>query len=208
MLAPLDPDKARAEHEAMARAYRDHGVTVHEVDPHGPATPNLMFCADLFAMTPEGAILARPASTVRAGEERAVARRLADLGVPILKTFTGRATFEGADLMWLDPQTAVIGRGLRTNQAAVDQIAGPLGEIGASLLAVDLPTGTMHLMGMLRIVDRDLAIAWPRRTPHALRGRLPARSGGGGAQPGAQLRHPGPAQDPHGRGQPGDPGLL
>ena len=25
----------------------------------------------------------------------------------------------------------------------------------------------MHLMGMLRIVDLDLAIAWPRRTPHA-----------------------------------------
>ncbi len=25
----------------------------------------------------------------------------------------------------------------------------------------------MHLMGMLRFADRDLAIAWPRRTPHA-----------------------------------------
>ena len=24
----------------------------------------------------------------------------------------------------------------------------------------------MHLMGMLRFADRDLAIAWPRRTPH------------------------------------------
>ena len=29
-----------------------------------------------------------------------------------------------------------------------------------------MPFGTMHLMGMLRIADRDLAIAWPRRTPH------------------------------------------
>jgi hypothetical protein len=163
-----------------------------------------MFCADLFVMTPEGAILARPASTVRAGEERAVARRLADLGVPILKTLTGRAVFEGADLMWLDPATAIIARGLRTNQAAIDQIGGLLGEIGASLLAVDLPYGTMHL-----ILAAAHAPCRRRRPARArLRGRLPARSGGGGAQPGAQLRHPGPAQDPHGRGQPGDPGLL
>ena len=44
----------------------------------GPATPNLMFCADLFVMTPQGAILARPASDVRAGEERWVARGLAE----------------------------------------------------------------------------------------------------------------------------------
>ena len=167
MLAPLDLNKARAEHEALAQAYRDHCVAVHQVEPPGPVPPNLMFCADLFVMTPEGAILARPASTVRAGEERWVARRLADLGVPILKTLTGHAVFEGADLMWLEPQAAMIARGLRTNQAAIDQIGHLLGEIGASLLAVDLPTGTMHLMGMLRIVDRDLAVAWPRRTPHA-----------------------------------------
>ncbi|MDX1400372.1 MAG: arginine deiminase family protein, partial [Kiloniellales bacterium] len=35
-------------------------------------------------------------------------------------------------------------------------------------LAVDMPYGTMHLMGMFRIADKDLAICWPRRTPHAL----------------------------------------
>lgn len=35
------------------------------------------------------------------------------------------------------------------------------------MLPVDLPYGTMHLMGLLRIVDRDLALAWPRRTPYA-----------------------------------------
>jgi arginine deiminase len=167
MLAPLDLETARAEHDGLARAYGDAGVTVHRVAPPGEATPNLMFCADLFVMTPEGAILARPASTVRAGEERWVARRLADLGVPILKTLTRRATFEGADLMWLDRATAIVGRGLRTNQAAIEQIGRLLDEIGVTTLAVDLPYGTMHLMGMLRIVDRDLAIAWPRRTPHA-----------------------------------------
>lgn len=166
MLAPVDLGRARAEHDAMAEAYRAQGVEVELVDPLLPCQPNLMFCADLFVMTPEGAILARPASTVRAGEERAVARRLADLGIPILRTLTGGATFEGADLMWIDEQTAMISRGPRTNGAAIEQIRRLLAETGIDLLEVDIPYGTMHFMGMFRIADRDLAICWPRRTPH------------------------------------------
>ena len=167
MLAAVDLGRAREEHQAMAGTYRDLGIEVHEVDPRQPAEPNLMFCADLFVMTPEGAILARPASTVRAGEERQVARRLAALGIPILKTLTGDAVFEGADLMWIDAQTAVVGRGLRTNDTAIDQLTALLGEIGVKLLAVDSPFGIMHFMSLLRIVDHDLAICWPRRTPYA-----------------------------------------
>lgn len=167
MLDCPDPARARAEHEAMCDAYRLAGVDVHHVHPQGPATPNQMFCADLFVMTPQGAILARPAGQVRAGEERSVARRLADLGIPILKTLTGSATFEGADLMWLDERTAMIGRGHRTNQAAIDQIVTVLAEIGCQTLPVDLPFGTMHFMGMLRVADRNLAVCWPRRTPVA-----------------------------------------
>jgi N-dimethylarginine dimethylaminohydrolase len=38
-----------------------------------------------------------------------------------------------------------------------------LESLGVRTLPVDLPCGTMHLMGMLRIVDRDLALAWPNR---------------------------------------------
>jgi N-dimethylarginine dimethylaminohydrolase len=92
-----------------------------------------------------------------------VARRLADMGVPILRTLTGNAVFEGADLMWVDPETVMIGLGLRTNEDAASQIAAVLEEVGIETLAVDIPYGTMHFMGMLRIVDEDLAICWPRR---------------------------------------------
>lgn len=166
MLAAPDPGRAREEHAAMAETYTSLGVSVHAVMPDDPCPPNQMFVADLFVMTPEGAIIARPASTVRAGEERWIARRLAALGVPILKTLTGAATFEGADFMWIDESTAMIGRGHRTNEAAIEQIRTVLSEIGCDLVVVDMPFGTMHLMGMLRILDKDLAICWSRRTPY------------------------------------------
>lgn len=166
MLAPLDLARAQAQHDAMAQAYRAAGVTVHYAEPNLPPRPNQMFMADLFAMTPEGAIVGRPASEVRAGEERFAARRLADLGVPIVRSISGRGTFEGADLMWLDSQTAILGRGLRTNDEGAAQVAGVLRDMGVTVIQVDMPFGSMHLMGMLRIVDRDLAIAWPLRLVH------------------------------------------
>jgi len=166
MLDAVDLARAKEEHAAMVEAFRAVKVEVHFVEPDLPCQPNQMFCADLFVMTPQGAILARPASTVRAGEERWVARKLAALGIPLLATLTGNACFEGADLMWIDETTAMIGRGLRTNDAAITQIEALLAGMDIELIAVDMPFGTMHFMGMLRIVDRDLAICWPRRTPH------------------------------------------
>jgi N-dimethylarginine dimethylaminohydrolase len=163
LLEPVDPARAAGEHDRLAAAYQDEGVQVRFVEPASAPTPNLMFCADLFFMTPEGAILGRPASTVRAGEERWIARRLADLGIPIVRTVRGQGTFEGADAMWLDPTTVLVGRGFRTNAAGAAQVAATLAEIGVETIVVDMPWGTMHLMGMLRIPDRDVAIAWPGR---------------------------------------------
>jgi arginine deiminase len=165
MLAPVDGERAGRQHDALADVYRACGVEVSYVDPAVVPTPNQMFVADLMLMTPAGAIVARPASRVRAGEERWVARRLADLGVPILRTVGGAGTFEGADAMWLDAETAMVGRGLRTNPAGAAQVAGTLAELGVRTEEVDLPHGAMHLMGQVRIVDRDLALVQANRTP-------------------------------------------
>lgn len=167
MVEPLAIAKAQAQHDALAQAYRDHGVTVHYVDPPGVPSPNQMFCADLMFMTPEGCILARPASDVRAGEERQVAAALARIGAPILRSISGRGVFEGADAAWLSPKKVIVGRGIRTNREAIDQMRGVLGDMGVELVYVDMPIGTMHLQGMLRFADHNLALAWPVRLAYA-----------------------------------------
>ena len=182
MLEAPDAALCGAQHDAMADAYRANSVQVVYVDPGGSGDaggsgsdaedsaaplppPNQMFCADLFVMTPSGAIVGRPASTVRAGEERWIARRLADCGVPILRSVGGTGTFEGADLCWLSPGAAMIGRGLRTNSEGAAQVAATLAEIGVETMVVDLPHTSMHLMGEVRFADRDLAFGRPGRIP-------------------------------------------
>jgi len=165
-----DADRLRAQHDALAQAYRDQGVEVFTVDPPDDVRvpPNLVFCRDVFAMTPEGAIVSRPASTVRAGEEGLVARRLAMLGVPILLTVRGPGTFEGAaELLWVDRHTALLSRGVRTNEHGAQQVEGLLRAMGVEVVRAALPVGAMHLLGVLNIVGPDLALAWPGATPYA-----------------------------------------
>ena len=51
-----------------------------------------------------------------------------------------------------------------------------LREIGVrDVVRVGLPYGAMHLDGLLALVDRDLAVVWPRRTPFKVVQTLRAR---------------------------------
>ena len=163
----LEPELARAQHDALAKVYRDHGVAVCTVEETAPDMPNAYFCRDQFAMTPVGAILARPASRSRAGEERYVAQALAALGVPILLSVHGEATFEGADIAVVNDDLVFVGEGQRTNPAGAEQVARLFREVGfGQVEIVHLPYGTGHLDGMLNIVDRDLAIVYPTQLPY------------------------------------------
>ena len=167
MLEKVDPERVAMQHDALAQEYREEGAVVHYVEPSGAPPPNLMFVADLFFPTPEGVILARPASTVRAGEERWVARRLANLGVPILRSVGGRGIFEGADALWLAPGAVLLATGLRTNAEGAGQVADLLREMAVDVVPMGLPHGAMHLMGTLRFLDSDLAVAWSDQVPYA-----------------------------------------
>jgi N-dimethylarginine dimethylaminohydrolase len=176
MRADLDPQLAREQHDAMADAYEAHGVRVFYVENGRLDKPNSFFIRDLMLMTPEGAIITRPASTVRAGEERFVAEALGRLGVPILMSVHGRGTFEGADVMWVDRDLCFLAEGLRTNTEGANQVERMLLEIGVrEVVRVSLPWGAMHLDGLLNFLDRDLAVAWPRRTPYPIVRKLKER---------------------------------
>jgi arginine deiminase len=178
MLERPDLKGARSEHRALVQAYEGEGVEVHYVDPDGSPPgpfPNLIYVADLLFMTPEGAILARPAGAARAGEERWVQRRLAELGIPILRAISGSGTFEGADAMWLDPATVLVGPGFRTNREGVRQVRRVLEDLGVDTLLAEVPSASMHLMGQLRIVDRDLAFYRKGRLPDSAVAALEAR---------------------------------
>ena len=160
MSARPDLGRMREEAEAIAAFYRSVGAAVHWIRPRAAAPPNLVFARDLFAMTPEGAVLGRMAAEQRAGEPRLAAVALAEAGVPILATPRGEAQLEGADVLWLRPDLVLVGLGNRTNEAGLATMGRVLADQGVRCVGATLPPSVQHLLGSLNLLDRDLAVAY------------------------------------------------
>lgn len=162
-LARISPGRIRREYAALTAAFRGEGVAVHmlkagvERAGRGPSF-NLMYVRDLFFNTMEGAVVARMAGAARAGEEAIASRALSGLGLPINKSISGRGLFEGADALWLDKKTVLCGVGARTNDEGFLQLRQLLALQGVTAVKAPLPRGVQHLLGLLQIVDRDLAL--------------------------------------------------
>lgn len=171
--AVMDPRKAREQHDRLAQVYRDHGVDVHYVPEMHAERPNAVYCRDLLAVTPEGAIITRPAMSARRGEERFVASAVAQLGVPIVKTITGSGIFEGADLLMIDRHSAFLGRGNRTNDEGVKQVMAELNHQGVhDVTVVQVPYGVAHLDCMFGMASHDVALVFPWLTPYIVAEKL------------------------------------
>jgi N-dimethylarginine dimethylaminohydrolase len=162
-LAPIDHGELTAQLDGVIGAFTSLGVSVNLIeppeDPSDPVNFNMMFCRDLFFMTPEGAILSSMANETRRGEVGHAARAFAKAGIPVLHRIDEKGRFEGADALWIDRKLVAVGVGNRTNVEGFEQIKAVLGKQGID--TVPLPSTqqrTQHLLGSLQIADRDLAL--------------------------------------------------
>lgn len=165
-VANMDLNKAQQQHDNLAKIYEQHGVKVIYLEPGDSAKPNHMFARDLFAMTPEGAIICRTASTVRQGEEVAVSAALARHKIPILLTVCGRGIFEGPDLVFVNEITAFVAGGIRSNAEGISQVSAMLSLQKVNPILIQTTYGCGHLDGVMSILDRQTAILYPRRVSH------------------------------------------
>ncbi len=159
-LEPIDYRLLNRQLQILSETYEQLGISVFHIKPENPSLPhyNLMYARDLFFMSPEGAVISRMASVVRAGEERHAAKALAGLGIPIARTIGGRGTLEGADAFWVGQNNVLVGTGNRTNRKGFEQLKSLLEFSGVQTIQIPLREGSMHLMGVFQIMDKDLAM--------------------------------------------------
>jgi len=164
---------AQAEHDQLTEVLRGAGTEVIYHDESLPDHADSVFVFDPVLVTGRGAIVLRMGKELRDGEETALSGKLKALGLPVISSLTGVATAEGGDLLWLDSRTLAAGRGFRTNAEGVTQLRGILQELGIQLQAFDLPylsgpRACLHLLSLISILDRDLAVVYPPLMPVAL----------------------------------------
>ncbi|MFO1123050.1 MAG: arginine deiminase family protein [Hyphomicrobiales bacterium] len=164
----------QAQHDALVKALTAHGVEINYVKGVDGGRLKSCYTRDPLIMVKGGAIVCRMGARIRRGEELAVTRTLAELGVPILRTLSGTALMEGGSFAWINPRTAVIGCGIRVNREGAEQVGEVLRRQGVELIAIDLVGYDIHIDGSFQMIDRDLALVDPFGLPYSFLERLKA----------------------------------
>jgi dimethylargininase len=165
-----DLDAARREHDELIGILAGCGAEVVDHPEPQPGRADAIYVFDPALVAERGAVILRMAKDLRRGEEAAMARRLAALGIPVVATLAGEARAEGGDLLWLDRRTLAAGQGFRTNREGLRQLREALEPDGVEVLAVELPFWTgpdacLHLLSLISLVDHDLAVVYAPLLP-------------------------------------------
>jgi N-dimethylarginine dimethylaminohydrolase len=178
----IDVKKAIKQHEELVRVLTSEGVKVHFLKtppqrrgPYGQLS-RIWATRDPGIVVNGGAIISRMSLPFRKGDEYYWAKTVMELGCPILYTVNKGGTFEGGNVIWLDPEHVCIGKGIRTNQEGIDQVSEILKLAGVQEIIVvpipgwlrnlDWPAGGFaHLDTVFGYVDNGLALIYPPGVP-------------------------------------------
>ncbi len=179
---PLDPVALTQQYEVFAELVAASGAEIFWMPEHDAvgAVDDLadsVFTYDPSFAVPGGAVVLRPGKPLRTGEADLHASFYEAEGIPIIGRIEAPGLFEGGDCFWLDSTTLAIGRGFRTNQSGIDQMASIVGPLGVTVEAYDLPyhlgpEACLHLMSVVSVLDDDLALVHPPLMPTALHQRM------------------------------------
>src|SRR3972149_8082229 len=124
--APIDVNVARAEHHEYVKALTQLGCRVIEL-PEERDLPDSVFVEDTAFILPEVAVITRPGADSRKPETETIVGALQPYRD--LLFIREPASVDGGDVLVLD-KDIFVGISTRRNQAAVEQMKSPLGELG------------------------------------------------------------------------------
>jgi dimethylargininase len=165
---PPDPRRLLAEHEQFCAILADFGAEVVVGRTTVEADPDAIYAHDSSMISDEGAIMLRPGKELRRGEVPAAAADLRAAGVPVVASLDDPACAEGGDIVWLDEETLLVAWSYRTNGAGIAALTLALPRV--EVIALDLPhhrgpSSVLHLMSVISMLDRDLALVYPPLAP-------------------------------------------
>ncbi|MEQ1940682.1 dimethylarginine dimethylaminohydrolase family protein [Mesorhizobium sp. CN5-321] len=176
----FDPAKAAAQHEALTRMVANSGATVEWIEDRADGLADSVFTHDPSLMTNRGALILSMGKALRHPEPALHEETYKRLGIPVLGRVEAPGQVEGGDCVWIDDRTLAIGRGVRTNQAGIQQVSNILSPLGVEVYGFDLPLwqgeeACLHLMSVISPLADDLALVFAPLLPAAFYQMLRAR---------------------------------
>lgn len=176
----FDPEKAALQHKAFADLVAASGARIDWLTEDDDGLADSVFTHDPSLMTDHGAIILRMGKALRLPEPGLHEAAYARVGIPILGRIEAPGTIEGGDCVWVDRNTLAIGRGVRSNEAGIRQMADLLAPHGVEVLGYDLPlwhgeAACLHLMSVVSPLADDLALVFSPLLPVAFYQLLKAR---------------------------------
>ena len=176
----FDPDKAAIQHAVFADQVAATGAEIVWLTDDDDGLADSVFTHDPSLMTDHGALILSMGKALRRAEPALHEAAYARLGIPILGRVELPGTVEGGDCVWVDATTLAIGRGVRTNQDGIQQVANLLSPRGIAVFGFDLPLwhgeeACLHLMSVISPLADDLALVFSPLLPAAFYQMLKAR---------------------------------
>jgi N-dimethylarginine dimethylaminohydrolase len=176
---PPDPALLLDQHARLAELLSGLGAEVVVLPPIDGLV-DACFVFDPVLVTAAGAVVLRSAKAIRFAEAEPLVADLEMLGMPVVGRLAGAAVSDCGDLLWLDEETLLAGRGYRTNAEAHRQLAAILAAEGAVLERCDLPhdhgpANVLHLLSVVSPVAEELAVVFEPLAPVPLLEQLRER---------------------------------
>src|SRR5215469_11312221 len=173
--------KASDHHRQFVALMQEAGADVLYLSADDRTGTDSLYAHDPVLVTDRGAVIFQTGKPARRGEGPAFADAFRTWDVPILGVIDGVATAEAGDMVWLDRQTLLVGRGFRTNAEGVARLSELLEPGGVQVISFELPywngpQHVLHLMSFISLLDDDLAVVYRRLLPVPLFELLTSRN--------------------------------
>ena len=154
---------AQSQHEVLCRELEAARAEIVEMPPAPDLSLDGVYAHDASFPTDYGLIVLRPGKPNRVDEGRHQGSFCETLDIPTLGKITPPGTMEAGDIVWLEANTLLIGRGYRTNAEGIRQMRNLLAPKGVEVLSAPLPYGPgpsacLHLMSLISLLDEHTAL--------------------------------------------------
>lgn len=173
-VASPDYESVLKEYETFENIIKAHVENVYYLPKSSEVGMDAIYTHDSVKITKKGAIYFNTGKVLRQNENFEMEKLLKDKGVSTLGHIKSPGLMEGGDVLWLDDDTVLIGRGYRTNDEGIRQFKELTKDFIKEHIVIPMPHGEgeeacLHLMSIISMIHSKLAVVYSKFMPVFMR---------------------------------------